>query len=144
VRGPLVQYGTELLYDVFAEGRNTEANRNPFSPPSEHRNPPAFPEIPRSEFYRTLAERVADPSKIHQRGSSLCGPASLLYITALRHPSRYAGFLTRLYEYGDASLGALRIKPGHDCRHYNPGVKIAGADWVGLAGIRDSENVLFD
>ncbi len=144
VRGPLVQYGTELLYDVFAEGKQGEANRVPFSPESAHRHPPAFPNIPRSEFYRTLAERVMDPSTIDQRDSSLCGPASLLYITATRSPARYASFLTRLYEYGEASLGTLRIKPGHDCRHYDPSGKIAAADWVGLAGIRDSENVIFD
>lgn len=144
VRGPLLMYPPELLNDPFGEGSDAEENRVPFSPASNPDHPPAFPKISRREFYQTLSERTNDPSKIHQRGSSLCGPASLLYLTGLHYPSRYSNFLAQLYEEGAASLGALRVEPGEDCRNYDPAGKIAGADWVGLAGIRDSENWLFD
>ena len=106
--------------------------------------PPAFRKIPRSEFYRSLTERYRDPSKIHQRGSSLCGPASLMFLTGTYRPGEYRRFVTELYENGESSLGRLKIKPGRDCKNYDPTGKIAAADWVALAGIRDSENLIFD
>jgi hypothetical protein len=105
---------------------------------------PAFKNIPRVEFYHTLDERIWDPSKINQMGSSLCGVASLMYITAKLRPDLYAQFVADLYENGEAKLGNLEIAPSVGCKNFSPGGKIAAADWVALASVRDSENMILD
>ncbi|MBX3363443.1 MAG: hypothetical protein KF866_01650 [Phycisphaeraceae bacterium] len=107
--------------------------------------PAAFTGVSREDVYRGAKERMGiGAHQIAQRGASLCGPAALMFITATHHPERYYTFATTLFEKGDASLGKLRIRPGKDCRAYNPSGKIAPVDWVTLAGIRDSENAFFD
>jgi hypothetical protein len=143
-RGPLVMYGTQSIDDVFASGRKSDSNRVPYGPHTNADRVPAFPNVLRSELYKTLWQRVINPGAIHQRGSSLCGPASLLYLTGTYFPSKYSNYIIDLYEYGQAMLGSLSVEPGEDCRIYNPAGKIAEADWVGLASLRDSENAIFD
>ncbi len=107
--------------------------------------PAAFTGVGREEVYEGAKERMGPGAGlIAQRGASLCGPAAFMFITARHHPERYYRFATTLFETGDAKLGELRIKPGEDCRAYSPGAQIAAVDWVTLAGIRDSENAVFD
>lgn len=106
--------------------------------------PSAFPNIERIELMRTLRQRVENPQAIDQAGSSLCGPASLMYILATKRSAMYFRFVVELYERGSAMLGSLRVAPGEDCRNYTPGTKLAAADWVALASLRDSENAIFD
>ncbi len=145
VRGPLGMYGTQLVDDVFADKNPFgDSNRVPHGPATSVDHDPAFPNILRADLYKTLWERVAHPGAIHQRSSSLCGPASLLFLTGTYFPSKYSNYIIDLYEYGQAMLGSLTVEPGEDCRNYNPAGKIAEADWVGLAGLRDSENAIFD
>ena len=111
-----------------------------YAPPK----PPAFTKISRVEFFETALERMMDISKISQRGSSLCGPASLMFLLGKHRPAEYFRFVSELYEYGRSWVGNLSIEPGEDCKNYDPSGKMAGADWVALAGIRDSENDVFD
>lgn len=121
----------------------------PFIPASEvptlPTGPAAFTGVSREEVYRGATERRGpDAWKIRQEMASLCGPAAFMYITATHHPQRYWDFATQLFETGDAKIGHLRIKPGTDCKRYRPGARIAAVDWVTLAGIRDSQNAVFD
>lgn len=121
----------------------------PADPPSREATLPtgaaAFTGVSREEVYRQAASRRGEGAwRIDQKKASLCGPACLMHITAKRHGAEYFQFVTRLFETGDATLGRLRIRPGADCRAHRPGDKIDAADWVALAGIRDSENGVFD
>jgi hypothetical protein len=100
--------------------------------------------VPRSNFARQLTDRVITPSKIKQGDSSLCGPASFLYCLARRNPDAYAQYVIDLYEKGEASIGTLTVKPGTDCRNYDPAGAISEVDWVALASLRDSENTFLD
>jgi hypothetical protein len=104
----------------------------------------AFTNIDRLAFRETLKARCNRPSLIDQSVASLCGPASLMYLIASDNPGLYSQYANDLYETGQALLGALRVAPGEDCRSYNPTGKIAAADWVTLASLRDSENAVFD
>lgn len=109
-------------------------------PPSK---PAAFPNIDRHQVYQQVRDRMVNPWMIDQAATSLCGCAVVLYLTAKYRPGMYADYILNLYENGVSYLGGLRVAPGEDCRNYSP-VSTAGADWVGLAGLRDSENSIFD
>ena len=104
----------------------------------------AFTRIDRLDFQLSLSARRMSPSLIDQSMASLCGPASLMYLVASDNPDLFRQYATDLYETGRAKLGSLRVSPGEDCRTYNPFGKIAAADWVTLASLRDSENAFFD
>src|SRR5205823_12248465 len=81
---------------------------------------------------------------INQATSSLCGPAALMFLVAKYWPSLYYQFVIDLYEFGKAKLNRLPITPSKGCRNFDPfGKMIDPADWVALAGVRDSENAIF-
>jgi hypothetical protein len=104
----------------------------------------SFTHITRADVADGLIARVDHPALISQAGSSLCGPASLTFNLATRDPVTYVGFVIALYEKGEAHIGTLQVKPGKDLRAYDPQGKINAADWIPLAGLRDSENWFFD
>lgn len=90
--------------------------------------------------------RINSPHLINQGRSSLCGPAALLYNIAKKYPLVYAKYILDLYDSGKAKLGSLKIEPGSDNRNYSlPSASgMSQVDWIGLAGLRDSENDFFD
>lgn len=105
----------------------------------------AFPHCPRERVVDQLRARVANPSTIDQGRSSLCGPASFLYVIAKDMPHVYAKYIIDLFEKGEAGIGSLRIKPSSACKNYRvPEANIQEIDWIGLASLRDSENSVFD
>jgi hypothetical protein len=104
----------------------------------------AFSCMSRKDVAEGLEERIKDPGKINQLHSSLCGPAALLYSTAVSSPQKYAQFVIDLYERGRAKLGKLNIRPGSDVRRSALPKGMAPVDWMTLASIRDSQNWFFD
>lgn len=106
----------------------------------------AFTKIERPKVAKQLRDRIEEPSLINQGQSSLCGPAVFIYCLAKRKPKLYAQYIIDLYEKGEASIGRLKVKPGEDCRKYDPieAYEILEADWIALAGLRDSENDFLD
>ena len=107
-----------------------------------HQGKAAFPHIRRDQLYFSARERMEDPSRINQSLSSLCGPAALMFLVAKSRPSLYYRFVLDLYEFGKARLNGLEIAPSKGCRNFDPAGKIDPADWVALAGVRDSENTI--
>ena len=101
----------------------------------------AFPNIDRAEVVDGLRERTAPGGAkcISQLGSSLCGPAAVMFCVATRNPEMYAKYVMDLYDKGEAQFGTLPVKPGDACRNYDP-KRIAPVDWIALASLRDSEN----
>jgi hypothetical protein len=96
----------------------------------------AFSRCERDKVVDQLRDRVAGLSQIHQRGSSLCGPASFMYAIATDKPHVYVKYIIDLYEQGEAAIGNLRVKPGADCKNYKA-ERITDIDWIGLASLRD-------
>jgi hypothetical protein len=101
----------------------------------------AFPQIARADVVDGLRDRVAPggAKNISQLGSSLCGPAAVMFCVATRLPEMYAQYVMDLYDKGQAQFGTLKVKPSDACRNYDP-KKIAPVDWVALASLRDSDN----
>jgi hypothetical protein len=106
----------------------------------------AFTEIERKSVADELRKRIEKPSKIDQGQSSLCGPAVFIYCLAKKKPKVYARYIIDLYEKGEATIGRLKVKPGHDCKNYKLPIdsEMVGVDWIALAGLRDSENAFLD
>jgi hypothetical protein len=106
----------------------------------------AFLKIKRQKVAELLRDRIEKPFRIDQGDSSLCGPAVFIYCLARRKPKVYAQYVIDLYEKGEATIGRLPVKPGKDCKHYDPETEklISDVDWIALAGLRDSENNTFD
>ena len=123
--------------DPSVDGTQTDADDMPTGPA-------AFTGVSREAVYREAEEREIDAGKIDQGEASLCGPAVVMYTLAAHRSGLYEGFVKELFEDGDATIGELRVTPGEDCRSHNPGGHIGAADWVALAGLRDSENLVFD
>jgi hypothetical protein len=102
----------------------------------------SWPFISKEDVVRGARERLGDPSKIDQGSSSLCGPTSLLYSVIKKNPEAYASYIMHLYNGGYARIGSLEVKPRSDTRNYKvPRDKIHPVDWMGLASLRDSENL---
>jgi hypothetical protein len=101
----------------------------------------AFPNINRIDVVDGLRDRVAPggAQKISQLGSSLCGPAAVMFCVATRRQEMYAQYVMDLYDKGEAQFGTLTVKPGDACRSYNP-TQIDAVDWIALASLRDSDN----
>jgi len=101
----------------------------------------AFPNINRVDVVDGLRDRVAPggAENIAQMGSSLCGPAAVMFCVTNKNPEMYARYVMDLYNKGEAQFGTLTVKPGEACRNYDPR-RIAPVDWIALASLRDSEN----
>jgi hypothetical protein len=51
-----------------------------------------------------------------------------------------------MYETGKAKIGKIEVNAGTDTKNYNLPTSsgMSAVDWIGLAGLRDSENDVFD
>ncbi|WP_208952491.1 hypothetical protein, partial [Rahnella sp. ChDrAdgB13] len=111
---------------------------------------------PRDPFDKNLIERQIDerfngfdfPNQI---AASVCGPAAFFYCLQKDRPDVYAQAARELWRYGKTKIGDLIISPSEGCRHptgtfyFDDGrPKIAGTDWMTLAGLRDSENTVLN
>ena len=84
----------------------------------------------------------------NQGTTSLCGPAAFFYCLLIDRPDLYVKCVIDLWEKGEVKIKNLSIKPSEDCKkpkslengRYN---KINGIDWITLASLRDSENIIF-
>lgn len=123
------------------------------------RNPPckysilknAGPSLVSSQsMVNQLLKRIKDPYVIDQGYSSLCGPNVVMRCLAESRPLEYVSYVLDLYEFGEAKIGDLVVKPSLAClnatnkRVGSGKSSIAAADWIALASLRDSENGIFD
>src|SRR4029079_18881235 len=104
-----------------------------------------FPRIPLEDVVAGLRERVNDPRKQKQGAASLCGPAAFFYCVLNYKPELYVQYVIDLFTTGKARIGSLKVQPGPACRAYPPPRhRIAPVDWVALASLRDSDNMVLD
>ncbi|MBD2810051.1 hypothetical protein ID853_03935 [Xenorhabdus sp. Vera] len=95
-----------------------------------------------------IQDRLSKRTYPDQNGASLCGPAAFFYCLQIDRPDIYEQAARELWKYGKTKIGQLEIKPGEGCRHpkgtfYNKyGARISGLDWLTLASLRDSENMI--
>ncbi|MDE1474924.1 hypothetical protein [Xenorhabdus bovienii] len=102
----------------------------------------------KSKIESQIQDRLSKRTYPDQNGASLCGPAAFFYCLQIDRPDIYEQAARELWQYGRTKIGQLEIKPGEGCRHpkgtfYNQyGERISGLDWLTLASLRDSENMI--
>lgn len=108
------------------------------------------------DFVKQLKDRIQDPY-IHQtRGTYLCGPASFVYNVLHHFPDMYARFAIDLYKHAKARInvqgesGGLEVdvsgwRKSRLTKRSAAEIGFEGdaIDWMILASLRNSENLLF-
>ena len=108
--------------------------------------PGKFRCLDREKVAYSLSQRAADPAKINQAHSGLCPSAAVVYTLARTRVIDYVRAVADLFDFGKAQIGNWIITPCDDLLNYKPpaSAKIAQADWIIMASIRDSENWFID
>ncbi len=93
------------------------------------------------KFTNEIDLRVKNPELIDQGEAYLCGPAAFLYCLIKASPAVYVKYMLDLWEFGEAKIGSINIKPSRACRSFNTsGYRIKTIDWMALASLRDATN----
>ncbi len=95
---------------------------------------------------QVLAEmkiRLNDPFQVNQGQQPFCGPASILFELVRKQPLRYVQICRSLFETGSFQGQTRRIEALYRLRQSRGRLRMGQADWMILATLRDSENLLF-
>ena len=103
----------------------------------------AWPNIDRAKLALELRLRITSPNTINQAKTPFCGPAAFWYVLASEKPVAYVQAGIDLFNNGECTIGTLKIKPGSTVVMSAPQNGTSAADWLMLAGLRDSENTVF-
>lgn len=104
------------------------------------RLPPQFPLLHRETIADQLLERIDDPQKIDQGSVGTCAPAVFIYGIARHQPLEYVKAVAALYDLGVGYIGRFRFQPSESCKKSPCPLRVAEADWIIMASIRDSAN----
>jgi hypothetical protein len=100
--------------------------------------------LDKATIVREMRLRVSDPFQIGQGGQPFCGPAAVLFELVRKQPLRYVQICQSLFESGGLQATTRWISASEDLRQASRGdLKMGQADWMVLATLRESENLLF-
>lgn len=98
--------------------------------------------LDKRQILNDLRERIADPYQIQQGEQPFCGPAAVVFELIRKQPHRYIDICQSLYEHGSfAGFTKKIVAAGRLCRSYG-NLRMAQADWMLLATLRDCANML--
>jgi hypothetical protein len=104
----------------------------------------AWASLDKATIVADLRDRVANPFRINQGGQPFCGPASVLFELVRKNPERYVQICQSLFEQGDFQGITRRIVASDQLRRsLDNQFRMGQADWMVLATLRESENLLF-
>lgn len=108
-----------------------------------------WPHINRARLANALRGRIANPDKINQRSTGLCGVVAMVRVWAFECPDKYVSFAIDLFEKGVGEMrgrqthSARRIEPSSSLKNATPPPGMNAADWIVAASIRESLNLAF-
>lgn len=98
--------------------------------------------------YDQIAERMAQPWRIQQGGTSLCGMAALFYAMIKKDSGAYETLAKNLFRTGEHTIGSYTFKThekAQDMYDRTPasidGMHIYAADWIVMATARSKESL---
>ncbi|MFN8487264.1 MAG: hypothetical protein U0350_06700 [Caldilineaceae bacterium] len=106
--------------------------------------------LDRIDIANRLEEIIDNPRFINQGSLNLCGPAAFICMWNGRDPVGFVTYATQLYDYGEAYIGNLLIRPGTELmsQDYNEMLQrmsypTPAADWMVLGALRNTTNVFW-
>jgi hypothetical protein len=110
----------------------------------QDRTPGAWDFLDKTTIIAEIRDRVQNPFLINQGGQPFCGPASVLFELVRKQPLRYVQICQSLYTVGGFQAATQWIAAPDALRHNSRGeLHMGQADWMVLATLRQSENLLF-
>ena len=98
--------------------------------------------INKNSLLEDIRNTVVNPLNIRQTGTPFCGPASVVFELASRQKTKYVKFCQELLETGQFNAQRQVIQASKNTMESSVPKKISVADWMMLATLRDSENIL--
>lgn len=94
-----------------------------------------WPNIDPELFLQNLKSFTRYPLQFYEgKGTNFCAYSAITYLPLNHDPRGFAGFMIRLYEKGEATMGRVKIKPGKRIRQAAGLIKYKGALDVNHAG----------
>ena len=98
--------------------------------------------LDKQQIINDIRDRLNDPYKIQQGEQPFCAPAAVGFELIRKQPHRYIEICQSLYEHGCFDGFTKKITAaGRLCRSYG-NLRMAQADWMLLATLRDCANML--
>jgi hypothetical protein len=98
--------------------------------------------LDKRQIISDIRDRLIDPYQIQQGEQPFCGPAAVVFELIRKQPDRYIDICQSLYEHGSFEGYTKKIKvAGRLCRSYG-NLRMAQADWMLLATLRDCANTI--
>ena len=106
--------------------------------------PGVWPHLDKKAIVDEMRVRLHNPFKVNQGQQPFCGPASVLFELIRKFPLKYVTLCQSLYETGGFQAKTCSIQTSEALRQASQGnLRMGPADWMVLATLRESENVLF-
>jgi hypothetical protein len=105
--------------------------------------PSCWPGIEKALLIRQMSDRLANPFCVNQGGQPFCGPTAVLFELIRKRPLRYIDICQQLYETGEFKGVSRTIGTTARLRQSQGNLRMAVADWLILATLRDANNILF-
>lgn len=102
-----------------------------------------FPMLDFDMVIYQLVLRVLQPALIDQGGYGLCGPAAFGVMLAQTDPATFVQIAVELLCVGRSRLRAMALTPNDSIRNHRPD-RTPHADWLMLASLRGSDDVVMD
>jgi hypothetical protein len=98
--------------------------------------------LDKQQIIADIRDRIDNPYQMQQGEQPFCGPAAVVFELIRKQPERYIDICQSLYEHGSFEGYTQRIvAAGRLCRSYG-NLRMAQADWMLLATLRDCANLL--
>jgi hypothetical protein len=106
--------------------------------------PGVWPQLAGQQIADEIAQRLNDPFLVNQEPEPLCGPAVIVFELVRKQPDRYVAICQELFEYGGFSAETAWVEAPDDLLQRAVPGPMAQVDWMLMATMRDTENLIFD
>lgn len=110
---------------------------------SQSNKPGVWPHLEKAKLIRQMGDRLRNPFEVSQGGQPFCGPTAILFELLRQQPARYIDICQDLFETGFFQAQTKSISAIERLRHSQGELRMAEADWMLLATLRDAENRIF-
>ncbi|MBD1895080.1 hypothetical protein [Coleofasciculus sp. FACHB-129] len=105
--------------------------------------PSVWSSLDKQQVIADMRSRLIDPFQVNQGGQPFCGPASIVFELVRKQPLKYVQICRSLFEIGGFQARTRYIQASPRLRQSQGRLRMGMADWMLLATLRESENLIF-